>query len=102
MATFKHTFDLGIFGEHTLPVTYTYLRGYPATREEPECEAEIDLDPIMFEILPGISLDLATLMTPDSYDTLIQACFDDYTECAIREAGERAQSRADAYAAIPD
>lgn len=96
MATFKHTFDLGIFGEHTLPVTYTYLRGYPATREEPECEAEIDLDPIMYEILPGISLDLATLMTPDSYDALIQSCFDDNTECAISAAAERHQAKLDA------
>lgn len=96
MATFKHTFDLGIFGEFTTEVSYTYSRGYPATREEPGCEAEIDLDPIMYEILPGISLDLATLMTSDAYDALIQSCFDDYTECAISDAAERHQAKLDA------
>lgn len=102
MATFNRTFDLGIFGEVTLPVSYTYSQSYPGTREEPGSDPEIEIDPINYQLKEGITLDLTSLMTETAYEQLLADCWEDHEWRKVDAAGERAQSRADARAVVPD
>ena len=96
--TFKHTIDLGILGEHEAEITYDATRGYPETRWEPASDAEIEIISIVVTDLPapGLTWDIAFLLSDEELDSLTTECGEDAYENAILAAEARYHSRRDA------
>ena len=70
-----------IFGtEFEATVEYFYQRGYPATRDEPECPAEFDIQSIMVTNPEnGKRLDISDLFTLEMF-TVLESQFESENE----------------------